>query len=61
MRIRISSGTDIKTGILFFTKAAASKLYDGKGAYSRGNICRPFPVCLWGENRNAVWGWVKRL
>ena len=41
--IRIAAGTDLKTGILFFTKAAADKLYDGEGGVFRGEYLQTLP------------------
>lgn len=55
MRIRISSGTDIKTGILFFTKAAASKLYDGEGGVFQGEYLQTLPrLSLGGKQECCV-------
>lgn len=41
--IRTAAGTDLKTGVLFFTKEAAQKLYDGEGGIFRGEYLQTFP------------------
>lgn len=41
--IRIAAGTDIRTGILFFSKEAAFGLYNGEGGIFRGEYLQTFP------------------
>lgn len=42
--IKIASGTDLQTGILFFTKEAAKELYQGGEGIFKGEYLQTFPL-----------------
>lgn len=54
--IRIASGTDLKTGILFFTKTAASRLYNGEGGIFRREYLQTLPRLSSGEIQECLVG-----
>lgn len=53
--IRIAAGTNIKAGVLFFTREAAKKLHDGEGGIFQGEYLQTFPrVCPGGVQECCV-------